>query len=281
MRTASRLCAATVGLALLASPAVANANPATAPTTGAPTCVVQSTQSEQQRLVALTDVGTLAGIEDARARVVEINELLAARGDNRGTFSLVYKEILDKTIPALTDGTFRDPRWARNLSVDFVTRYLENFHAHLTGGTPTPYWQSFFDLAADCDRSPARVVGEGISTHLVVDFPDSLIAVDTRTRHLRDYTVYGEALVEAAPGIVERMREYYGVDMQPFFQLWLVGEVFGETTATTGLFQSVRAVAWTNAVGLRLHERHARTKIDRTWRAAGVVLDGLEKTGKI
>ncbi|WP_127783953.1 DUF5995 family protein [Rhodococcus sp. X156] len=285
MRKASKIAGITLALAVLAPPAAAVAGPSAAPAGPASSsvCRVDFAAEQQQRLVTLTDTSTLTGIEDARARVGELVQRLTDAGDYRGTFAVVYQEILDKTIPALDDGTFADPAWARALSVHFVATYLDNFHRHLTGGQPTPYWQAYYDLTAQCDRSPGRIVSEGIATHLVVDFPQSLVAVDTKHSHLRDYVVYGESLVAAAPSIVERMRAVYGVDLEPFFQLWLVGDVFGQTQTTTALFQSVRAVAWANSIGLKSPLTRALTtaKIDGTWRAAGVVLDGLEAAHKI
>lgn len=285
VRTASKIAGITLALAVLVPPGTAIATPSAAPAgpVGSSVCRVDFGAEQQQRLVTLTDTSTLAGIEDARARVGELVQRLTAAGDYRGTFAVVYQEILDKTIPALSDGTFTDPAWARALSVDFVATYLDNFHKHLTGGQPTAYWQAYYDLTAQCDRSPGRIVSEGIATHLVVDFPKSLVAVGTKHSNLHDYVVYGDSLVDAAPSIVERMRSVYGVDLAPFFQLWLVGDVFGQTETTTALFQSVRAVAWANSFGLKSPVTRGLTNvsIDGTWHAAGLVLDGLEAAHKI
>lgn len=234
-------------------------------------------------LATLTDPAGIETFADAQARIGALREVLTRSDDYRGTFVLAFDEILTSTEPTLTAGIYDDPEWAEELAVEVVRLYLANLHAYVTGGTPAPHWAAAFALTEQCDRSPGRVLTGAIVAHLVIDFPEALVAIGSTPQHTRDFYTFGEALVAAAPVIADEFERVYGTDMEPFFTGWFVGDLVGDTPTTTFMFQSARTVAWVNNFGLQNPATRdlTRAEMNLAVDAASVVLDGLEVIGTV
>lgn len=265
--------------------AVAGSLVATPVVTAAPVPAAASACSaaDSADLAALTDPAGIETFADARARIRELRAVLTRSDDYRGTFVLAFDEILALTEPTLTSGVYDDPEWASALAVEVVGLYLSNLHEYVTGGTPALHWADAFALTEQCDRSPGRVLTGAIVAHLVVDFPEALVTIGSTPEHTRDFYTFGEALVDAAPVIVDEFAATYGTDLGPFFTGWFVGDLVGDTETTTFMFQSARTAAWVNNFGLQNPATHdlTRAEMDLAVAAATVVLDGLEEVGTI
>ncbi|WP_241387157.1 DUF5995 family protein [Rhodococcus sp. CH91] len=237
----------------------------------------------EAEIAALTDPAGIDTFDDARTRIADLRDLLTRSDDYRGTFVLAFDEILELTGPTLDSGIYDDPEWASALAVEVVRLYLSNLHEYVTGGTPAPHWADALALTEQCDRSPGRVLLGAIVAHLVVDFPEALVAIGSTPTHTRDFYTFGEALVDAAPVIADEFEAVYGVDLGPFFTGWFVGDLAGETETTTFMFQSARTAAWVNNFGLQDPATHDITRLEMNVAvdAATLVLDGLEQAGTI
>ncbi|MFC6152445.1 DUF5995 family protein [Nocardioides yefusunii] len=269
-------CAAPASAALFTAPGTQR--PAT---TSA--CAPTLSGAENSALLAAASPTGLSTISDVKQRLATVNSILAARGDARGTFPLVYEVIVDETIASLDAGIFTHRAWAEQLAVSFAAEYFRNLDAHLRGRTTlttlTTYWRDYYRLAADCTRSPGRIVGQGIINHLVDDLPRTLKAVGTTTGHRADYDLYGTALVTATPQIIETFQAHYDVDLSGLFQLYFVGNVVGSQNVTTAFFTSVRTLAWNNFTTLRLSTLLGTTSIAGAVAAGSGAVAALELAG--
>ncbi|GAC84985.1 hypothetical protein GP2_028_00410 [Gordonia paraffinivorans NBRC 108238] len=79
------------------------------------------------------------------------------------------------------------------------------------------------------------------------------------------------------------MKKTYGVDLHPLFTAWFLGDVIGDSQATTLLFQSTRTVALVNNFGLQNPATRGATvaEIDAMYRTSLFALDQMENLGKI
>lgn len=253
---------------------------AAAPASGT-SCQTTLSAAEKASLIKASDTSTLTEIPDALKRLKTINGILAVRGDYRGTFPVFYEVILTRTQHVMTTEKFNDPVWSKKIAIEFVSEYFRNLHGHLSGGAVTTYWKEFYKLAADCKRSAGRVAAQALVTHMIDDFPRALIAVKTTSKNREDFLHYGDALIEATPQIIANVKQYYGVDLKPLFQLYLVGDVFGSSTVTTAFFSSVRSLAWSNYQWLSISRFIGRSKIAFYWSAASTLMASFERKGKL
>lgn len=253
---------------------------AAAPASGTQ-CQTTLTAAEKASLIKASDTSTLTEIPDALKRLKTINGILAVRGDYRGTFPVFYEVILTRTQHVMATEKFNDPVWSKKIAIEFVSEYFRNLHGHLSGGAVTTYWKEFYKLAADCKRSAGRVAAQALVTHMIDDFPRALIAVKTTSKNREDFLHYGDALIEATPQIIANVKKYYGVDLKPLFQLYLVGDVFGSSTVTTAFFSSVRSLAWSNYQWLSISKLIGRSKIAFYWSAASTLMASFELKGKL
>ena len=278
---APSLAVAAALLAVSAPLAAPAASAAPAQVAASRSCQHPLVQAERDALLAATDTSTLRTVRDVQARLVTINSVLARNGDARGAFPLVYQVIVERTIASVEAGVFADPVWAERLAVEFAAEYLRNLYGHLRGTSMTAYWREYYRLAADCTRSPGRVVAQGIVNHLVDDLPRTLRAVGTTQRNSDDYQLYGLALVEATPRIVTTFQQHYGVDLAPLFQLWAVGDVVGPVEVTTFFFSSVRNLAWVNFEKLRVSTLGGTVSIAASWAVASAAVAGVDLAGGV
>src|SRR5690606_17456497 len=101
----------------------------------------------------------------------------------------------EPTGPTPTADIYDDPQWASDLAVEVVHLYLANLHEYVAGKTPAPHWADAFELTGQCERSPGRVLAAAIVAHLVTDFPEALVSIESTPERTRDFYTFGDALV--------------------------------------------------------------------------------------
>ncbi|WP_024794007.1 DUF5995 family protein [Tomitella biformata] len=266
------------------APAAANST-AAVPTADSPasSCRPASDAESDARLAELTDPAGVTTFDEAQERISALRTELSNPEDLRGTFPIAFDNILDLVGPSIESGIYDDSEWATALAVEVVRLYLAGLHEYVTGGTPAAHWAAAFALTEDCDRSPGRVLLGQIFAHLIIDFPHALVTIGTTPEHTHDFYTFGEALVDATPAIATDFEATYGVDLGPLFTGWFVGDVIGDKTTTTVMFQSVRTAALINSFGLQNPATRDATLIemDLLLRAANLSLDGMELAGLI
>lgn len=266
------------GLALLA-PAGASA---------ASNCRATLTSSEKNALLAASDTSKVKTLRQAQVSVNRIADTLVPKKDMRGTFAIFYRNILADAIPSIERGDYQNRAWTEKISIDFVTRYLDNFNRDLRGSGATVPWQNFYKRAASCKDSAGRIVMAALTAHLVVDFPESVNVAGSTNANKADFFRVGDQLVLTTPKIVAEIKAYYGYDLAPFFALWFASDLFdpilgGPGRTTYYFFQGIRAVAWVNGLALKsvLFRPLNRAKIHTEWAAMEVALDAIALTGKL
>ena len=233
-----------------------------------------------------TDLTELRSIEDVEERIALVDDVFTARKDVRGTFSTVYRPITSKAVRSVNDGMFEHKEWTEDLIIAFSERYLINLRAHLLNGEVSTPWERYYDLAFNCSSSPLRVASVGIVVHLVVDLPSVLAEIETSERHADDFEQFGLDLVGVTPKIISELGYHYGVDAEPFFTGFFLGDwvdgIWGENTMTTFAFQAIRQKAWLN--GLLLQDWRwgvAEGDIRGFWRTADGILATMDEAGSI
>ncbi|WP_308127649.1 DUF5995 family protein [Gordonia paraffinivorans] len=215
--------------------------------------------------------------------ISDLREELSTSDNYLGTFPIAFDNILDLVGPSIESGIYEDPEWATDLAIEVVRLYVGNLHEFVTGGKPQSHWAEAFALTKKCDRSPGRVLLGQIFAHLVVDFPYALENIGTNAGHTRDFYTFGTALVDATLTIVRDVKRTYGVDLHPLFTAWFLGDVIGDSQATTLLFQSTRTAALVNSFELQNPATRGATvaEIDALFRTSLFALDQMEKLGQI
>lgn len=253
-------------------------------------CTASLTSAEKTRLAKLSDVSRGVDLYSARSRVNSISEILVSKRDYRGLFAIFYRDILADAIPSIERGDYANRVWTTKISVDFVTRYLDNFNRHITGRTPTGPWKNFYSRAAACKQSAGRIVMSALTAHLVVDFPESVLVAGSTNANKADFFKVGDQLVLTTPRIVADIKNAYGYDLAPFFRLWFASDLAdpilgGPGRTTYYFFQGIRGLAWVNGLALRstpaLLRPITRTKILAEWAGFETALDALAATGKL
>ncbi|MEE3852928.1 DUF5995 family protein [Gordonia sp. LSe1-13] len=222
-------------------------------------CIPVATPAERAALADLTDPSDIKTYQDAADKISELRAALSKPNDYRGTFPIAFDEILKLVGPSIKSGIYDDPVWATNLAIEVVRLYVSALHDFVTGARPPAHWWQALRLTEQCDRSPGRVLMGQIFAHLIIDFPNALVTVKSEPRHTRDFYTFGGALVDATPAIIAAFKRTYGVDLEPLFTAWFLGDIIGDQRATTVLFQSTRTAAWVNNFGLQNPALHDAT----------------------
>ena len=161
--------------------------------------------------------------------------------------------------------------------IAFSARYYVNLRASILSQPTTQSWGRYYELADDCTTSGLRVGAHGIAVHLIVDLPHTLVDITSTTEQKEDFEVFGLALVEATPIIVENLRDDYGIESEAFFSGFFLGDwidaVAGDDATTTFAFQTIRNKAWNNGMWLQdWRASAAEFEIYTSWRTADGIL---------
>ncbi|WP_233434394.1 DUF5995 family protein [Nocardia yamanashiensis] len=239
------LIAMSAAAALLSGP-VALAQPAAGSPAPETVCGSPLSAAELDTIARLSNTGDLTG--DALQRLTiavernhEITEILIAHRDRRGLFGIGLDGVEQAAVMPLQNdpGAFHDREYAHAISLELLSRYLNNLHAAFTGGTVEPHWARYFELAGDCTVSGAQAAMAGYSAHLAVDLAYSIAAVHTRPDNADDYFKIVAAIAGAGEVIVDRTKEVYQADLGPLWRFYFFGEgldlLLGKGVATKPL----------------------------------------------
>ncbi|QLY30595.1 hypothetical protein H0264_36735 [Nocardia huaxiensis] len=211
---------------------VSGANPAAAEVTAPSTvCGTPLTETELSTIARLSDTSQLSGnslqrLETAVSNNHEITEILTAHRDRRGLFGIGLDGVEHAAVMPLQrdPAAFADPEYAHAISLELLSRYLNNLHAEFTGGTVESQWTRYFDLAADCAISGARAAMAGYNAHLAVDLAYSVAAVGSTPENARDYFTIVAAIANAGDVIIDDTKRVYDADLGPLWRFYFVGE---------------------------------------------------------
>ncbi|WP_067828079.1 DUF5995 family protein [Nocardia inohanensis] len=223
------LVALTAAAALVSVPA-AGAQPvaATVPDTFCGTPLATGELETIARLSDTTDLSgdALARLETAVARNHEITEILIAHRDRRGLFGIGLDGVEQAAVMPLQrdPAAFQDREYAHAISLELLSRYLDNVHAAFTGGAVQPHWARYLELAGDCTVSGAQAAMAGYNAHLVVDLAYSVAAVHTKPENAPDYFKIVAAIAGAGDVIVDRTNLVYQADLGPLWRFYFLGE---------------------------------------------------------
>lgn len=229
-----------------------------------------------------TDTSTLTTIDEVQERNALLRQTFAEYGDIRGVFASVYSPITDIAVDTIEAGTFTHDAWVRALVIRFSARYYENLRASLLNQSTTQSWGRYYELSEDCSVSGLRIGVFGIAVHLMVDLPHTLVEISSSLSHKDDFELFGLALVEATPTIVQNLRDDFDIESEDFFHGFFLGDwidsMAGDDATTTFAFQTIRNKAWNNAMWLQdWRFALAEAEIYTSWRSA----DGLLATWDI
>lgn len=199
-------------------------------------------------IARLSDTGALTGsamqrLETAVDNHRRIVEILVAHRDWRGLFAVGLDSVEQSAVMPLQrdPAAFADPEYAHALSLELLSRFLNNLHAEFTGGAVEPQWAHYFALSRQCGLSPARVAMAGYNAHLTVDLSYSIAAVHTRPENAPDYFKIVDAIATAGFVIVDRTKAVYGADLGPLWRFYFLGEgldlLLGRGVATVPLLR--------------------------------------------
>ncbi|MGW0247466.1 DUF5995 family protein [Nocardia goodfellowii] len=259
-------------------------------------CGTPLSQDELSSIERLSDTSTLRGssmerLERAVDNHRQITEILVRHRDRRGLLALGLNGVeYAAVMPLQRDpAAFADPEWAHRISLELLSRFLDNLHAEFTGAPAEPHWAHYFALTRRCELSAARVAMAGYNAHLTVDLSYSVAAVGSTPENAPDYFRIVDAIAQQGPLIIESTKEVYHGDLGPLWRFYFVGEgldaVLGAGVATGPLLRLADAganvVIFTNGLALQdpALAPAVRTEIDLLWPTADTAFAVLSANG--
>ncbi|HEY4133329.1 MAG TPA: DUF5995 family protein [Gemmatimonadaceae bacterium] len=108
-------------------------------------------------------------IDEVLARLDAIIEQAIIDNDRLGFFAVLYRTVTASVKQGIAAGRFEDGPRMERLDVVFANRYLDAFHAHRAGGSPTHSWQ----VAFAAGKSRRTVIMQhlllGMNAHINLD----------------------------------------------------------------------------------------------------------------
>ena len=259
----------------------------TASSTDTPLCNGDRISPEAaEEMLALTQVTDHEDIYSIYERVDGIAAGFEACGDPWGMFPTTYRRITARGIQAVENDEFEDADWAQRIIVDFAGRYLDNLGEALVGGEPSWAWAHYYDLADRDDVSRTRAVVVGMTAHLTLDLPYSLVAIGTEESNKHDFFVFGEMMIEVSGLLIDDLRVHYDTDAEDLLTGFFVGDwvdgAYGPDTTITLSYQTIRTKSWNNRWWLEQGWNWlAETEIWSAFWAVDGVLATLDAAGTI
>ncbi|MBN94000.1 MAG: hypothetical protein CL928_07990 [Deltaproteobacteria bacterium] len=201
-----------------------------------------------ERLIELTELTSEETIYTTFDRIDRIASIFESCGDTWGLFPTTYRHITRRIIQAIENHEIVGTEWGHEIVLDFAGRYFLALNQALLGETPSYAWEQYYYLASSPDVSRTRAVVVAMITHLTLDLPHALVAIDSTEDDEDDYYVLGELMIEIVDDFLADLRTYYDTDAEDilhgfFFGDWIDG-VYGEDTTITLNYQTIRAKAW-------------------------------------
>lgn len=240
-------------------------------------CGTPLSEAEIDSIARLSDTSDLPGdplqqLETAAQRNHEITEILNAHKDRRGLFGIGLDGVEEVAVMPLQrdPAAFQSPDYAHAISLELLSRYLNNVHAEFTGGVVQAHWARYFAQAAQCELSGAQVAMSGYNAHLVVDLAYSIAAVGSEITDAPDYFKIVASIAAAGDVIVERTKAVYNADLGPLWRFYFFGEgldlLLGQGVATKPLLVAAdlgaNVVIFTNGLALRDPVLHDATALE-------------------
>ena len=89
--------------------------------------------------------------------------------DRLGFFAVLYRTVTAAVKEGIAAGRFDDGPRMERLDVVFANRYLEAFHAHQSGGTPTASWRAAFAVGKSARAVILQHLLLGMNAHINLD----------------------------------------------------------------------------------------------------------------
>ncbi|WP_192814829.1 DUF5995 family protein [Tsukamurella sp. 1534] len=276
-------------VALLGAPSVAAAP--------SPYCGSPLTAAENRRIVALSDPATLPRtptfetLDAVTVRQRAIADILAAHKDWRGLFGVGMDGVIrDAVTPTQRDeAALDDPRYAKTLSIDLVSRYLAAVHAQFTGGAVPSWWANYFRLATRCELPPGRVAMAGYNAHITVDLAYTVAAARSRPHNALDFYRIVDSIAKNGNVIPERSKRIYGADLWGLWTFYFFGQgldrIVGAGVASNLMLRAADDGynTLTFANGLALQDPGARPAVSggilALWQTGEIAFDVLSGIG--
>ena len=111
----------------------------------------------------------VASIDDVVAQLDTIVAQALVEGDRLGFFAVLYRTVTLSVKHGIAAGRFEDGPRMERLDTVFANRYLEAFHAHRHGGTPTRSWCVAFAAAESRRPVIMQHLLLGMNAHINLD----------------------------------------------------------------------------------------------------------------
>ena len=213
-------------------------------------CGSLMTPAQYQELLKLSDISDFHDYHDAAPRTKRVAEVFAEAKDRHGIFASMYVAITQESTASSSRGAYEDSRLAGELVLGFARRYLGPLHDYLLGRPVIKEWQAYYDLARDCNSSDLRILGSGVNTHLTFDLPHTLAEIKAPSSFERDFTQFGEILIQKKKDSTDLLADQQHVYAADFFDGFFLGKaierIFGPGSASHIAFRAIRAEAWHN-----------------------------------
>jgi hypothetical protein len=244
--------------------------------------------ADYSQLIALSDTSDITSENDIKYKLDNITAIFHKYNDNRGIFSVIYKQIIDKAVLSIHNEPekYDDLEKAKAITIAFAKRYYYNLHDHLLGQkSPEYHWKQYYVICFS-NQPKLRMATAGLNAHLTVDLARAVADVHGQQTYKKDFFQFGEALVKASPNIIEELQSQYGVESADFFSGFFIGDIidpiFGEGTTTEFTFQFIRLEAFNNAQLLQgPRPDNAQQLLYNNWKAREKLLDDLVEQGFI
>ena len=207
-------------------------------------------QEAAEEMIKLTELTDHEDIYTTYDRIDGIASLFEVCADPWGMFPTTYRHITNRIIEAIEREEIKDTEWGKSIVLDFASRYLYNLRMVLTGQEASYAWEHYYYLADNSEVSRTRAVVIAMIAHLTLDLPHSLVAIDTREDQKDDYFVLGELMIEITPDFLDDLKSYYNTDAEALLTGFFLGDWvdsgFGQDTAITFSYQTIRTKSWNN-----------------------------------
>ena len=110
-----------------------------------------------------------ASIDDVIAQLDTIVDQALTDSDRLGFFAVLYRTVTLSVKQGIASGRFEDGPRMERLDAVFANRYLEAFHAHRHGGTPTRSWRVVFEAAEHRRPVIMQHLLLGMNAHINLD----------------------------------------------------------------------------------------------------------------
>lgn len=255
------------------------------------------TPAENARIIARSDLRgarsdpTFATLDDLTARQRDIADILAAHRDWRGLFGVGMDGVIRDAVGPTqrNEAGLDDPRYAKSLSVDLVSRYLRAVHAQWTGGAVPSWWANYFRLATRCELPPARVAMAGYNAHITVDLAYTVATARSAPHNALDFYRIVDSIAKNGNVIPERSKRIYNADLWGLWTFYFFGQgldrIVGAGVASNLMLRAAddgyNTITFAN--GLALQDPGARPlaegAVQALWQTGEIAFDVLSGIG--